>query len=124
MGENTQSPPKIIITNIIFLQLIFLITYGHYILYLFVCFIYIWLVLNLLQSFFKNSKNIEELGHIEYICDKIIYVTKLEQLHMYFKISIMVGFFGNFFCDEWYWYTIHQLNVELFRIFKKNGNPI
>jgi len=32
MGESTLSPPKIVVTSIIFLQLIFLVTYGHHIL--------------------------------------------------------------------------------------------
>jgi hypothetical protein len=31
-GENTLNPPKIIITHIIFLQLNFLLMYGHHIL--------------------------------------------------------------------------------------------
>ncbi len=32
LGESTLSPPKIVITSIIFLQLIFLVMYGHHIL--------------------------------------------------------------------------------------------
>jgi len=32
LGESTLSPPKIVIINIIFLQLKFLVTYGHHIL--------------------------------------------------------------------------------------------
>ncbi len=32
MGESTLSPPKIVITRIIFLQLDFLVMHGHHIL--------------------------------------------------------------------------------------------
>jgi hypothetical protein len=31
-GENTLNPPQIVITSIIFMQLKFLVTYGHHIL--------------------------------------------------------------------------------------------
>jgi hypothetical protein len=41
------------------------------------------------------------------------------------KLALWLGFFGKFFCDKWYWYTIHQLNVESFRSLNFFiGNPI
>jgi len=41
------------------------------------------------------------------------------------KSALWSGFFSNFFGEEWYWYTIHQLNVESFRSLKfLIGNPI
>jgi hypothetical protein len=51
--------------------------YGHHhILDFFACFKYIWLVLDFIWSIIlKNSTNIEEFNHMEYIHDKIILVT-------------------------------------------------
>ncbi len=40
-GESIIGPPKIVITSIVFLQLIFLVIYGHQILNFFACFKYI-----------------------------------------------------------------------------------
>jgi hypothetical protein len=48
MGESTLSLPKIVVTGIIFLQLNFLITYGHHILDYFTFKNYIWLGLDLI----------------------------------------------------------------------------
>jgi hypothetical protein len=42
----------------------------------------------------KNSTNIEEFECMEYICDKIIVVTKFENLNMYFKTRVVDGILG------------------------------
>jgi hypothetical protein len=42
----------------------------------------------------KNSTNIEEFECMEYICDKIIAITKFEILNMYFKTKAVDGIFG------------------------------
>jgi hypothetical protein len=54
------------------------------------------LALDLSQSIiFKTSTNIEELEHMEYICDKILLISKFEKLHTYFKIRFVGDlFFG------------------------------
>jgi len=36
----------------------------------------------------------EEFEYREYICDKIIFITKFENLNIYFKISVVDGTFG------------------------------
>jgi len=41
LAENILNPPKTVVTNVIFLQLIFLVMYGHHILDFFACFDYI-----------------------------------------------------------------------------------
>jgi hypothetical protein len=48
LGESTLSPPKIVVTSTIFLQLNFLVTYGHHNLDFLIYFKYIWLVLDLI----------------------------------------------------------------------------
>jgi len=58
------------------------------------CLKYIGLDLDLRQSFKKKTPtNIVELQHLKYICDKIIFVTKYEKLHIYFKIKVVGGIF-------------------------------
>jgi hypothetical protein len=42
----------------------------------------------------KNSTKIEEFERMEYICDKIILVTKFENLNVYFKIRVVDGLLG------------------------------
>jgi hypothetical protein len=42
----------------------------------------------------KNSTNIEEFEHMEYIHDKIIHVTKFKNLNIYFKIRVVDGILG------------------------------
>jgi hypothetical protein len=42
----------------------------------------------------KNSTNIEEIERLEDICDKIILVTKFENLNIYFKTRVMDGILG------------------------------
>jgi hypothetical protein len=42
----------------------------------------------------KKSINIENFEHMEYICDKIIPVTKFENLNIYFKIRVVDGILG------------------------------
>jgi len=41
-----------------------------------------------LVNYFKNLTNIKKLECMEYICD-IIFITKSENLHIYFKIRIV-----------------------------------
>jgi hypothetical protein len=58
-GESTLSPPKIVITSIIFLQLKFLVTYGHHILDYFY-FLKVYLIsfkLNLINYFENFNKH-------------------------------------------------------------------
>jgi hypothetical protein len=75
-----------------FFAIIFLITYEHHILnflnFLKVIFYFIYIML------FKYSKNIQKCEHMEYIRDKIILVTKFENLHIYLKSRGMSGIFG------------------------------
>jgi hypothetical protein len=42
----------------------------------------------------KNSTKFEEFEYMEYICDKIIPVTKFENLNMYFKTRVVDGILG------------------------------
>jgi hypothetical protein len=104
-GENTLSSLKIVVTSIIFMQLIFLVLYGHHILDFF-CFKYILLALdnhkldlicnsirfNLL--FERNPMNIEEL---EYVFDKIILSQSLKICAYISKLGLWVELFGEFF---------------------------
>ncbi len=95
MGENTLNPPKIVSTNIIFLQIIFLIMYGHHILNYFCLFsIYVLIFRPNLMNYLKNPINIEKIEQMEYICDKIIPITKFENLIIYFKTRVVDGIFG------------------------------
>jgi len=66
MGENTLSPPKIVITSIIFFAIIFL-----------------------------NSTNNEKLEYIEYIFDNIIHIIEFEKFaYIYFVTRVVSGIFG------------------------------
>jgi len=47
-----------------------------------------------LSIILKNSINIEDFEHMEYICDKIIFVTKFEILNIYLKTRVLDGIFG------------------------------
>ncbi len=106
-GESTLNPPKIVVICIIFLQLIFLVMYGHNILDYF-CFLkYIWLHLDFIKSIIlKNSTNIEEIERMEDIRDKIIPIIEFENLNIYFKTKVVDGFLGEFFYGVRYWYTL------------------
>jgi hypothetical protein len=42
----------------------------------------------------KNSTSIEEFECSEYICDKIIFITKFENLNIYFKMRVADGTLG------------------------------
>jgi hypothetical protein len=42
----------------------------------------------------KNSINIEDFEHMEYICDKIIPTTKFEILNIHFKTRVVDGILG------------------------------
>ncbi len=61
-----------------------------------------------LINFFK-TKNVKELEHMEYICDKVILVTKHENLHIYFKTKIM----GWIFCWMFLWWMTLTLQEIL-----------
>jgi hypothetical protein len=62
---------------------------------IFVCFKYIWLTLDLKQLIIlKNFTNIENFEHMKYICNIIIFMTKFQNLRMYFKTKIVGGIFG------------------------------
>jgi hypothetical protein len=41
----------------------------------------------------KTPTNIGELQHMKYICDEIIFITKYEKLHTYFKTRVVGGIF-------------------------------
>jgi hypothetical protein len=59
---------------------------------------YIGLDLDLRQSFKKKTPtNIGELEHMKYICDEIIFITKYEKLHTYFKTRVVGGIFWGIF---------------------------
>jgi hypothetical protein len=45
----------------------------------------------------KNSINIEDFEHMEYIRDIIMPITKLEILNIYFKTMVVDGILGEFF---------------------------
>jgi hypothetical protein len=64
---------------------------------------YVELDLDLRQSLKKKTPtNIGELEHMKYICAEIIFVTKYEKLHTYFKTRVEVEFFGEFSCGHYY----------------------
>jgi hypothetical protein len=64
--------------------------------------------------FWKILTNIEELEHMEYICDKLIPVIKFENFHIYFKTRVVVEFLGDLFFMV-YDIDIYQLNLRTFR---------
>ncbi len=62
---------------------------------IFACFNYIWLALDFIYSIIlKNSIKIEDFEHMGYIHDKIILVTKFENLNIYFKTKVMDRILG------------------------------
>jgi hypothetical protein len=61
----------------------------------------------------------ESFERREYICDKIIFITKFENLNIYFKISVVDGIFGWIFFMV-YDIDIHQLNLRKFKDFGWN----
>ncbi len=84
---------------------------------IFAFFNYIWLALNFIYSIIlRDSTKIEYFECMEYICDKIILVTKFENLNIYFKTKVMDGILGCFF--KVYDIDIHQLNLRKFRNLK------
>jgi hypothetical protein len=68
----------------------------------------------------KTSTNIEKFERIEYISDKIIFVTQFEILNIYFKTMVMDGKFSSAFFMV-YDIDTHQLNLRKFLIFKVFG---
>jgi hypothetical protein len=69
--------------------------YGHHILN-YSCFLKVYLISFKLHiiNYLKNSTNIENLEHMEYICDKIILFRKFENLNIYFKTKVVDGILG------------------------------
>jgi hypothetical protein len=95
MGESTLIPPKIVSTNIIFLQIIVLVMYKHHILNYFCLFsIYVISFKPNLINYLKNPIDIEKIEQMEYICDKRIPITKFEILNIYFKTRVVDGILG------------------------------
>jgi hypothetical protein len=47
-----------------------------------------------LINYFENSTNIEEIEHMEDICDKIILIIKFEKLNIYFKTKVVNEIIG------------------------------
>jgi len=45
------------------------------------------------MNFLKKSMNIETIECMEYICHKIIFFAKFQNLHIYFKSSVVDGIF-------------------------------
>jgi hypothetical protein len=59
------------------------------------CLKYIWLAFDFISSInLKNSTNIEKFEHMEYICDKIIPITKFEILNIYFETRVVDKILG------------------------------
>jgi hypothetical protein len=85
-GINTLNSLIIIITSIIFLQLFFLVMYGHHILDYF-CLFKLYLI-----NLKFNLINYLKIECMEYICDKIIH--SLKKLHIYFKTKVVSGILG------------------------------
>jgi len=92
-----------------FFAISFLITYEHHIFILF----YFILFILCYSGIQKYSKNIEKCEHMEYIRDKIILITKFENLHIYLKVGVWVEFFGEFFVVNYP--NIHALNIRPYR---------
>ncbi len=66
----------------------------------------------------KSPINIEKFEHMEYICDKIIHVTKFENFNIYTpKLRLWMEFLGEIFYGVWS-IDIHKLNLEYFKILK------
>jgi hypothetical protein len=42
----------------------------------------------------KIPTNIENFEHMEHICDKIVCITKFENLNIYFKTRVVDGILG------------------------------
>jgi hypothetical protein len=81
--------------------------HGHHILDYF-CFFKVYLISFRfhLINFFENLTNIEKFEHMEYICDKIIFVTKFEILNTYFKTKVVNKILGvNFF-------TVYDIDIH------------
>jgi hypothetical protein len=79
---------------------------------------YIWLNLYISYSNIqKYPTNIEKIKHMEYICEKTIYVTKFKNLHTCLKTKVVGGMFGwiSFVVND---NDIHQLNIWPFRSLK------
>jgi hypothetical protein len=73
---------------------------------IFVCFKYIELTLNLIWSIISlNSQTVKKLEHMEYICDKIIPVTKFEKIAYIFQNEGCEGNYWKNFFSVWYWHT-------------------
>ncbi len=112
MGESTLSPPKIVSTNIIFLQIFFPIMYGHHILiYLFFS-IYVISFKPNLTNILENSKNIKKLNIWNIFVTKY-YPSQSLKIWIYIsKLGLWMQFLGEFFMV--YDINLHQLNLGKF----------
>lgn len=111
LGENTLSPSNIIIISTIFWKYSFWQCMDITSCIIFVCLKYIWLTLNLnyYSMIFKYTTNLEKFEHIKYVCDRIIYITKFENLHVFLKIWIVDKNFGwNFI---WFFFFSLAINA-------------
>ncbi len=76
-GENTFNPPQIVVTSLIFLQLICLVTYGHILDF---CLFYIYLTIfriNLINFFFKSNKQWRTWVYGVYLWQNNMYYHKI-----------------------------------------------
>jgi hypothetical protein len=106
-----------------FLKLIFLIKYWHHILDFFGLFkLYLTIFRLDIINYFKISTNIEKIECMEYICEKIINLTKFENCIFTSKLGFWVDYIGEFFYGVWYWYTtIKSKTILKFKSFGWNS---
>ncbi len=64
----------------------------------------------------KHLRNIEKFERMEYILNKIIFITEFENLNIYFKTRAVDGIF--YWVLMVYDIDIHQLNLGQFRNLK------
>ncbi len=55
----------------------------------------------------------EEFEHMEYICDKIIFVMEFDILNIYFKIKVVDGIFG------WFVFMVYDIDIHKLNLGKK-----
>ncbi len=98
LGISTLSPPKIVITSIIFMQLILLVIYGHHILDFFAFLKYIWLTLNLIFFFFlKCNKKWKTWMYGIYLWQNNTHYKVWKNCIYTSKLRFWVAFLGEFF---------------------------
>ncbi len=106
-GISTLSPPKIVVTSMIFLQLPFFVMYGHHILdYFFLFYVYlINLKLNLINYLQKSNKQWKNWMYGIYLWqNNTCQILKKNYIYTS-KLRLWVEFLGEFFYCVWYWYA-------------------